>query len=150
MDQGVSFEAGFLHELDPDHPGWTRWGFRDPTRFTSLLGPLRMRVEGERVRLRASPERRHSNLGDHVHGGAMLGLIDVALFATARGLGQLDGMAVTLDLSTQFIAAAAVGRPLDAVGEVLRATRRLIFIRGLVEQDGTVIASFAGTVRKLA
>ena len=141
---------GFLHEPDPDHPGWMRWGFRDPTRFNAQLGNMIVRMEdGGRVRMRGFPERRHSNLSDKVHGGALLGYIDVALFATARSHGLIEaGAAVTLDLSTQFIGAAATGRPLDFVSEILRETRRLIFIRGLAEQDGDVIASYSATIRK--
>ena len=142
--------SGFLHEPDPDNPGWMLWGFRDPTRFNALLGKMIVRVEDDgRVRMRAFPERRHSNLGDKVHGGALLGYIDVALFATTRSHGIIEaGTAVTLDLSTQFIGAADIGMPLDVVSEVLRTTRRLVFIRGLVEQGDAVIASFSGTIRK--
>jgi acyl-coenzyme A thioesterase PaaI-like protein len=145
-----SLPAGFLHEPDPDHPGWMRWGFKDPTRFNALLGKLIVRPEeGGKVRMRAFPDRSHSNLGDKVHGGALLGYIDVALFAVSRIHGLIDaGTAVTLDLSTQFIGAADFDRELDVVGEVLRATRRLIFIRGLVEQGDALIASFSGTVRR--
>lgn len=140
----------FLHEPDPEHPGWMKWGFRDPTRFNAMLGRMIVRLEDDgRVRMRAFPDRSHSNLSDRVHGGALLGYIDVALFATARTHGLIEaGTAVTLDLSTQFIGAAAIGRPLDFVSEVLRETGRLLFIRGLAEQEGAVVASYSGTVRK--
>ena len=127
-----------------------RWGFVDSTRFTGGLGEMIVRTEeGGKVRLRAFPERRHSNLANRVHGGALLGFIDVCLFATARSHGLIDpGAAMTIDLSTQFIGGPAIDRPLDFVSEILRETRRLIFIRGLVEQDGEVMASYAGTIRK--
>jgi acyl-coenzyme A thioesterase PaaI-like protein len=102
-----------------------------------------------RVRMRAFPDRSHSNLSNNVHGGALLGFIDVALFATSRTKGIIEaGTAVTLDLSTQFVGAGVVGQPLDLVSEVLRTTRRLVFIRGLVEQGGEVVASYSGTIRK--
>lgn len=142
--------AGFLHEPDPENPGWMTWGFHDQTRFTSLLGKMIVRLDPDgRVRMRGFPTREHSNLGDKVHGGALLGYIDVALFATSRTKGMIEpGSSVTVDLSTQFIGAAAIDRPLDFVSEVLRATRRLVFIRGLVEQGDDVIASYSGTIRK--
>ena len=141
---------GFLDEPDPEHPGWMLWGFRDPTRFNALLGKMIVRREDDgKVRMRAFPERRHSNLSDNVHGGALLGYIDVALFATARTHGIIEaGTAVTLDLSTQFIGAGVIDQPLDCVSEVLRVTRRLIFIRGLVEQGETIVASYSGTIRR--
>lgn len=141
---------GFLHEPDPDNPGWMRWGFREPDRFNSVLGKVIVRRDDDgKVRMRAFPERKHSNLGDKVHGGALLGYIDIALFATARTHGAIDaGTSVTLDLSTQFVGAAELGRELDFVSEVLRVTRRLVFIRGLAEQGGAVIASYSGTIRR--
>lgn len=140
----------FIHEPDPDHPGWMRWELSDPTRFNALLGKIIVRKDEDgRVRMRSFPERAQSNLADKVHGGALLGLIDIALFATSRMHGIIEaGTSVTLDLSTQFIGAGAIGRPLDLVSEVLRETRRLVFIRGLAEQDGQVIASYSGTIRK--
>lgn len=146
----TDLSPGFLHEPDPENPGWMRWGFKDPTRFNGLLGDMIVRVEPDgRVRMRSFPQRQHSNLGDNVHGGALLGWIDVALFATCRSHGIIEaGTAVTLDLSTQFIGAGRLDTPLDCVSEVLRTTRRLVFIRGLVEQGDEIIASYSGTIRK--
>ena len=88
---------------------------------------------------------------DAVHGGALLGFMDVALFAASRGFGVLSaGGAVTLDLSAQFIGAGQVGEPLEARIELLRETGRMLFLRGLIVQDGQpTIASFAGTLRKM-
>ena len=139
----------------PDHPGWRRWQFSDPTRFNQQMGPMMFRVdgpEGDRVaRVRWTPEHRHSNLSDNVHGGALLGFIDVALFAASRGFGLITaGTAVTLDLNTQFLAAGRIGTPLEAQVELLRETGRLLFLRGLVVQgeDEARIAAFSGTIRK--
>lgn len=139
----------FIDEPAADHPGWRTWILADPTRFNALLGSLLYRIDGDRVRVRMMPERRHSNLGDNLHGGALLGFIDVALFAAARGFGVLSaGRAVTLDLSTQFIGAGRLGEPLEAEVELLRETGRLLFLRGLVVQGEDRIAAFAGTIRK--
>jgi acyl-coenzyme A thioesterase PaaI-like protein len=145
-------DTPFLYEDHPDHPGWKRWAFRDETRFNASLGELIVRVEGEGqgriARVRMVPERRHSNLVDRVHGGALLGFIDVSLFAAARSFGVLSAAgALTLDLATQFIAAGRIGEPLEARVELLRETGRLLFLRGLVVQPDT-IASFTATVRK--
>ncbi|MET0308572.1 MAG: PaaI family thioesterase [Sphingomonas sp.] len=141
----------FIYEDDPALPGWKRWTLDDPTRFNALLGPLWVRMEERHARVRMVPERRHSNLGDHVHGGALLGFMDVALFAAARGYGLLDvGPAVTLDLSAQFIDAGRLDAPIEAEVELLRETGRMIFLRGLVVQGETRVASFSGTVRKFS
>ena len=146
--------SDFQYEPDPEHPGWHSWNLADDTRFNAqTMGNMLVRREGERVcRVRMFPERRHTNLLDMVHGAVTLALMDVALFAAIRTL--LDGNAggsLTLELSSQFIGAGQPGQPLDAVVEVLRETRRLVFLRGTVvqgEADAVLVASFSGLVRK--
>jgi uncharacterized protein (TIGR00369 family) len=136
---------------DPDNPGWLNWQMIDASRYNgSVLGKLIVRSEGDgKARLRMFPEHRHSNLGNAVHGGTTLGFIDVALFGAARMFGLIDtGLAVTLDLSVQFIGAGRLNEPLDAEVELLKETRRLLFLRGLVVQGADRIAGFSGTIRK--
>ncbi len=147
----VTGEAFVHHPLSGADEGWHSWQLRDDSRFNGqVMGALMVRREGDRAtRLRMMPQHRHSNLLDAVHGGVTLALIDISLFSTLRLV--LDGDAagaVTLDLNTQFIGAGRIGQPLDAVAEVLRETRRLVFLRGVVEQDGQLIAAFSGCIRK--
>jgi len=52
-------------------------------------------------------------------------------------------------VSTQFVGGGDPARPLDAVTEVVRETGKLVFVRGMVEQEGDVVASFSGIVRKM-
>ena len=140
----------FLYEEHPDHPGWMKWGFKDATRYTAFLGEMMVRRDGDRARVRMTPERRHSNLANVVHGGAMLGFIDVSLFAAARSFGLITaGTAVTLDVNTHFIGGGRIGERLEAEVELLRETRRLLFLRGLVLQgENDVVAEFSATIRK--
>ncbi|HEX8418800.1 MAG TPA: PaaI family thioesterase [Sphingomonas sp.] len=140
----------FAYDDDPDLPGWKCWQFRDTTRFNAFIEPVHVRVEGEIARVRMIPGHQHSNMRDAVHGGALLGFMDVALFAASRGFGCLAaGGAVTLDLSAQFIGAGRIGVPLEARIELLRETGRMLFLRGLIVQDDEpTIASFTGTLRK--
>ena len=140
--------------------GWTSWNLKDASRFNAFIEPLSVRAEkptGDgrpRARVRMLPERRHSNLGDNVHGAVTLALVDVALFAASHQFGSIDaGHSVTLDLSTQFVGAGRVGEPMDAVVELVRETGRLIFLRGLVVQgegDAHIVLTFAGTIRKVS
>ncbi len=143
--------AAFSYEDDDEQPGWKRWQFRDATRFNAFLEPLFVRVADGEARVRMHPRREHSNMRDAVHGGALLGFMDVALFAASRGLGVLSaGGAVTLDLSAQFIGAGRWDQLLEARIELLRETGRLLFLRGLiVQEDQPTIASFTGTLRKM-
>ncbi len=140
----------FTYEDDPDLPGWKRWQFRDTTRYNAFLEPLAVKVEGSLARVRMLPRHEHSNVRGDVHGGALLGFMDVALFAAARAFGVLQaGGAVTLDLSAQFIGGGVIGVPLEAHVELLRETQRMLFLRGLIVQEGVpTIASFTGTLRK--
>ena len=144
--------SSFTCEPDPDNPGWLHWRVIDATRFNeAVLGKQLVRAEGpQSARLRIQPQvPRHTNAAGHVHGAICLALADVSLFAAMYVLRGIDaGRSVTLDLTSQFIASGDASRPLDAVVELLRETRRLVFLRGLVVQDDDIVASFSATVRK--
>ncbi len=139
------------HAPVAEHPGWWSWEFPDDERYNATLGKLLVRPEGPgRGRCRMFPDRRQSNLGEAVHGGAILTFIDMAMFAGGHAAGAALGHAVTLDLSAHFLSAARLDVPLDATVELLRESKRLIVLRGLVEQEGVTVASWSGTLRKLA
>ena len=143
--------AAFTCDPDPDYPGWQRWKLSDETRFNeAVLGRLLVRTEESgHCRVRMFPQHHHTNLGDNIHGGVTLALIDVSLFAGMRLLRNVDaGPSVTLGIETQFIGPGDPAKPLDSVVEVLRETRRVCFLRGLVEQEGALVAAFSGTIRK--
>ncbi len=136
--------------------GWYSWNLFDRTRYNSAaLGDMQVRKEGHLCRLRMFPERRHTNLGDNIHGAVSLGLIDIALFAAMHinGSGEA-GPSVTVELSTQFVGAGDPARPLDAVSEIVRETGRMLFLRGQavqVRSDGgeDIVASYSGIIRKM-
>lgn len=138
------------HEPDPDNPGWWTWDVAlDDGRFNTVIGKLLVREDGPgKASCRMFPEARHSNLGDMVHGGAILTFIDMALFAGGRLAGANVMRAVTLDLSTRFLGRGRIGVPLDAEVELLRETKRLVFLAGKVVQQGELVASFSGALRK--
>jgi len=141
----------FVSEPDPGHPGWLTWQMRDESRYNAqVLGKMLVRLEGTDLALvRMFPEHKHSNMSGNLHGGTVLGFIDVALFGAARMFGVIDvGPAVTVDLSVQFIGPGRIDVPLDAEVELLRETGRLLFLRGLIVQEEDRIAAFSGTVRK--
>ena len=128
-----------------------RWETSDPSRFNDfVLGRQILRTEGQdSCRLRMQPRHMNTNTANNVHGGVILSLADVAMFAAVYVLRGIDaGKSVTVDLATQFIGAASPAKPLDAIAELLRETRRLAFLRGLIVQDDACVASFSGTIRK--
>ena len=144
--------TSYVCEPDPDNPGWQHWRISDAARFNEVvLGKQLVRAEGpDRCRMRIQPQvPLHTNAAGNVHGAITLALIDVSLFGALHVLRGADaGKSVTLDLTSQFIGSGDTSRPLDSVVELLRETRRLAFLRGLVVQDEDIVASFSATVRK--
>jgi len=135
----------------PDHPGWLAQQVEGPDRYGATLGLfLVRRGEDGRGWCRMFPDERHSNLGGYVHGGATMTFIDMALFAGGVAAGAHVAQAVTLDCSVQFLSPGKIGTPLDAEVELLRETGRLAFFRGRVLQGEELVATFNGTLRKLA
>lgn len=148
----IPFDYTAIDPADADgEGGWYSWNLVDRTRYnTAVLGEMRVRREGDQCRLRMFPERRHTNLGDNIHGAVTLGLIDIALFATMHVCGSGDaGPSVTVELSSQFVDAGDPNDPLDAVSEIVRETGRMLFLRGQVVQGSRVVASYSGIVRKM-
>lgn len=137
------------HVPDPDHPGWWSWDFADDGKFHAVIGKLLVRPDGPgRAVCRMFPEERHANLGGMIHGGAILTFIDMAFFAGGRLAGAQVMRAVTLDCHARFLERGKIGVPLDAEVELLRETKRLVFLSGRLVQEGELVAVFSGTLRK--
>ncbi|USI73610.1 PaaI family thioesterase [Sphingomonas morindae] len=136
--------------LEPDGEGFVGW--RSPREdFNAVFGLIRARVEGERVRCRVETGPARANGMDMIHGGFMLAFLDQVLFVAPQALGRVRiGEAVTLAQSSQFLDAGRIDQPLDAVVEILRETGRLLFLRGVMEQEGRLLLSFEGTLRKFS
>jgi acyl-coenzyme A thioesterase PaaI-like protein len=137
------------HEPDHDNPGWWTWDLPNGDRYNATIGKLLVRGDGpHRARCRIVPATQQSNLGNVVHGGAILTFIDMALFAGGHMAGVEVHEAVTLDMSAQFISPGELDVPLECSVELLRETGRLAFLRGLVEQEAKTVASWSATLRK--
>ncbi|WP_166039367.1 PaaI family thioesterase [Sphingosinicella sp. YJ22] len=145
----MNVHPAIRHEPAPDHPGWFTWDVTGPERFNSSIGRLLVRRgEDGGGWCRMFPTQTHSNLGNKVHGGALMTFIDMALYAGGAMAGANVAMAVTLDCSVQFLDAGELGEPLDAEVELLRETGRLVFIRGRLLQGERLVASFSASLRK--
>ncbi|MBA3055343.1 MAG: PaaI family thioesterase [Sphingomonadales bacterium] len=123
----------------------------EPGNFNrAVLGGLLIRAEdADHCRCRLTPREHHLNSGGNIHGGITLGLMDSSLFAALYLLrGVPASLSVTIDLQAQFIGPGSGKLPLDCVTEVLRETRRMAFLRGLVVQEEALVGSFTATVRK--
>ncbi len=134
----------------PDGPfaGWTTWSTgADP--YETFLGPFCYKQEADgRVRCGFMPERHHCNGGGFLHGGALMSFADFSLFAIAHR--QLEGTnAVTLTCNSEFLSAGHPNTVVEATGEVLRETRSMIFVRGVITQRAEPLLAFSGTLKKI-
>lgn len=135
---------------DTENPGWQVRPASESGRFLDLFGTMRTRVEPDgKARIRIDPQPRHRNLQEVVHGGFIMAIVDQALFIGPAALGMKGALGgVTIDTATQFFAPLLIDRPIDAVVEILRETGRMVFIRGVMEQDGVAAIAFSGTIKK--
>ncbi len=144
-------DAEFFLEPEPVREGpmvgWCTWMYGcDP--YETLVGPFYLREDpGADTRCAVLAEQRHANGAGALHGGFLTTFADYALFAIARR--ELPLPAVTLTLNCEFLSAARPGALLEATGQVLRSTRSLVFVRGIVFQHRTEVMSFSGVIKKL-
>ena len=128
--------------------GWESWQGNDP--YEDAAGPFFMKLNAEPGKHRSAflCTEGHMNGGGFLHGGMLMTFADYALFVIAHD--ELTDMhSVTLTCQTDFIAGAApIGEVVYADGEITRATRSLIFIRGQIYIGETILTTFTGIIKK--
>lgn len=143
----TSFSGGVTLTEGP-FAGWTTWsGGNDP--YETLIGPFYFREEDGQARCVFEPKMHHLNGGGSIHGGCLMSFADFSLFAIAHNV--LRGShAVTMTFNSEFIGAGGPDEWVEARGEVVRDTRSVVFIRGIVTQAARPLLSFSGTLKKIA
>ncbi len=132
-----------------DSPAESGWRQRDLPGFAGLVGPLWTRKEDAGWAYGVLATARHLNPAGLVHGGMLTTLIDHALSAIGwEAIGRRA--CVTVQLDTQFVAAAREGQFLEARGRVVRATSSLVFMQGQVRVAGTEIVSASAVLKVIA
>lgn len=129
--------------------GWTTWSQGgDP--YETLIGPFYFRSEIDgAARCVFEPKPHHCNGGGSIHGGCLMSFADFSLFAIAHN--TLKGAhAVTLTFGSEFVGAGGLDGLVEAHGEVIRDTRTVTFVRGIVTQAARPLLSFSGTLKKIA
>jgi len=128
--------------------GWLTWGDgRDP--FETLVGPLVFRSEPDGTsRAAFLPEKKHLNGGGVIHGGALMSFADFALFGLAHDA-LAGAFAVTVTFNAEFVGAGAPGSVVEAQGRVVKQTKSLVFVQGVLMQGGAPILAFSGTLKKI-
>ncbi len=126
--------------------GWYHWEPVDS--FEELAGPFYCQPEGKAVLCGFMPGAKNSNGGGSIHGGALMTFADFALFMIAGGM-ETSVHGVTVTMNSEFIGAAEPGRILLGRGEVIRAGGSLVFVRGIISDEGRPVLSFSGTIKRL-
>ena len=139
MSTAITIESG-------PWAGWKTW---PKDTWETGSGPFYARKdENGRIVARFIAEPRHMNGGGFMHGGCLLTFADYACFALADdAIG--GGASVTVNLSGDFLAPANAGDMMEATGEVTRAGRRLIYVRGMVTANGKPCLSFTSVISKV-
>lgn len=135
-----------MSELDERLVGWEKWEGVDP--FEDHCGPMFFKKIDGKDHSRLLLDTKHMNGQGNVHGGVLMTFADYALFVIARD--RLEGIgAVTISFNCDFIGPADVGDMLEATGEVIKETGRMLFVRGLITCGESNLLNFSGVLRKI-
>jgi uncharacterized protein (TIGR00369 family) len=114
--------------------------------FIGVNGPLYLKHEGDLVQLGFRVEARHTNPMQICHGGMMASFCDMLLPVSVHRKSREVGRRFlpTISLQIDYLAPAPLGAWVQGEAQVLRTTRSLVFVQGLVEADGTPVARVSG------
>ncbi|HEX7886353.1 MAG TPA: PaaI family thioesterase [Phenylobacterium sp.] len=148
MDGGGNengYAAALTTATDGEWAGWSHYPGGDP--FEDLAGPFYFRVDDQGPVCAFRIEKRHLNASGFLHGGCFMTFADFALFVIASD--ALTGQnAVTATFNCELAGAASEGQLVECRGDVVKAARSMIFVRGLMTAGGDTIMSFSATVKK--
>ncbi|MAZ72800.1 MAG: thioesterase [Flavobacteriaceae bacterium] len=129
--------------------GWMMWP-QDP--FEHAAGPFYFRKDEQGPVCAFRAEERHMNGLGSLHGGCFMSFADFALFGIATDElhgSEEGGAAVTVAFNAEFLAGAKPGDWIEARGEVLKAGRSILFVRGIITANGTPCLNFSGTLKRV-
>ena len=114
--------------------------------FISVNGPLYTRRVDGRFQLGFRVEPRHCNPMGICHGGMMATFCDMLLPLSAHVLSNEVGnrFLPTINLQIDYLAASPLGAWVQGEAQLLRTTRSLVFMQGLVHADGAPVARVSG------
>ena len=127
--------------------GWYSFGDLDP--FEELTGPFCFRkARGQPPQMAFRAMRKHMNGAGFMHGGCLMTFADFCLFIIAAK-DLRDSNAVTATFNCELIGAVREGALVEASGEVVKAGKSLIFVRGMLTSANEPVMSFSGVLKKI-
>lgn len=130
--------------------GWSCYPGGDP--FEDLAGPFYFQERDGRRVCAFRAEKKHMNGGHFMHGGCIMTFADFCLFVIA-GEAIQGSRAVTATFNGEFVGSAGVGDLVECTGEVVKAGRSMVFVRGLItnaSREGEPMMSFSAVLKKTA
>jgi uncharacterized protein (TIGR00369 family) len=119
------------------------WQPRLTNDFPHFVGPVLERLENGRRIFAFQADQRHANDRGVVHGGMLVTFADqtfgeLVLDSVERKL------CATIQLNTHFIAPVQTGDFVEGRGEIVRAARSLVFVRGMLSVEERMVAAIDG------
>lgn len=112
--------------------------------FCDHIGPFYEQQQAHSI-VRALPiDSRHLNPEGVVNGGVILSFMDYVIY---RAIGDEIGHKIqfaTINLNSNFLAAAKVGNTLLGSGKIIRKTRSVIFAEGIIKTKERDIMTATG------
>lgn len=137
---------GAVQATSGEFTGWWTWT-RD--NFEVHNGPFWHREEASgAIGCAFRVEKKHVNGSGAVHGGCLMAFADYSLFAIGNKV-LMDDRGVTLSFASEFIDAAYEGELIEGHGEVVRAGRSILFLRGTLTSAGRPVLTFSGTIKRI-
>ncbi len=114
--------------------------------FIGNNGPFYLKHEGPLVQIGFRVERRHCNPMGNCHGGMLASFSDMVLpLSIHRKTTEVGHKFLpTISLQLDYLAPAPLGCWVQGEAEVLRVTRSLVFVQGLVTADGEPAVRISG------
>ena len=127
-------------------PGFLPETGTDPAE--DLCGPFYLHRKEKGITAGLLVQAKHCNGMRSVHGGILMTFADFALCAQARFQTE-DRHIVTVSLNTEFVDSAEVGAWLESDGRVVRRTRTLVFMQGLIHHAGRPVLMYNGIGKRI-
>jgi uncharacterized protein (TIGR00369 family) len=114
--------------------------------FINVNGPLYARRTETGFQLGFRVEQRHCNLMGILHGGMMATFCDMLLPISAHVLSSelASRFLPTINLQIDYLAASPLGSWVQGEAQLLRTTKSLVFMQGLVHADDVAAARVSG------
>ncbi len=114
--------------------------------YVEHMGMRLLEKAGGKARVAFEPKTEHFNSWKSIHGGVLMGVIDVTMGAASRALDAKCIGATTVEMKTNFIGAAQ--GPVFTDARALWAGRSLIFAEAeMTDMAGTLLAKATGTFK---